>query len=180
MPRFLKISREYCPTGTSSPASAMFFASVIFSKPVTFVSPSFGLIRATLFSRRSTTESFLASSSSTSASICLVAAEKKISHLEPSSICVCNVPELSALKRILTSGYSSLKSFWISSIAFARLAAINTYRSPLASSVVAACTLPALIPAAITPASITVNIFFFMNISPFFSLKCCSIFMLIF
>ena len=88
IPRFLKISRAYCPTGTSSPARAMFAASVIFSKPVTFVSPPFGLIRTTLFSRRSTTESFFASSSSTSASICLVAAEKKMSHLEPSSICV--------------------------------------------------------------------------------------------
>ena len=86
IPRFLKISREYCPTGTSSPASAMFSASVIFSNPVTFVSPSFGLIRTTLFSRRSTTESFSARSSSTRASICFVAAEKKISHLDPSSI----------------------------------------------------------------------------------------------
>ena len=111
IPRFLKISREYCPTGTSSPASAIFSASVMFSNPVTFVSPSFGLIRTTLFSSRSTTESFFARSSSTSASICLVAAEKKISHLDPSSICVCKVPELSALKKILTSGYSSLKAF---------------------------------------------------------------------
>lgn len=41
--------------------------------------------------------SFSASSSSTRAFICLSAAEKKISHLAPSSICVCNVPELSAL-----------------------------------------------------------------------------------
>ena len=97
IPRLLKISREYCPTGTSSPASAIFSASVMFSNPVTFVSPSFGLIRTTLFSRRSTTVSSFVSFSSVRASICLSAAEKKRSQRAPSSICVCSVPELSAL-----------------------------------------------------------------------------------
>ena len=88
IPRLSKISLEYCPTGTLSPASAMLAASVMFSNPVTFVSPSLGLIRTTLFSRISSTVSFLARFSSTRASICLSAAEKKISQRAPSSICV--------------------------------------------------------------------------------------------
>ena len=126
IPILVKISRAYWPTGTSSPARAMFFASEMFSNPVTFVSPPAGLIRTTLFSRRSTTESSLTSPSSISSSICFVAAEKKTSHLDPSSIWVWRVPELSALYRISTSGYVSLKFFWISSMALLRLAAINT------------------------------------------------------
>ena len=86
IPRLSKISREYCPTGTSSPARARFAASGMFSNPVTLVSPPFGLMRTTLFSRRFTTESLSAIPSSTSASICFVAAEKKISQRAPSSI----------------------------------------------------------------------------------------------
>ena len=86
IPILVKISLEYEPTGTSSPARAIFLAEVILSKPVTLVSTPLPLINTTLFSSKGTTEPSSIYPPSLSSFICFSAAEKNISQDAPSVI----------------------------------------------------------------------------------------------
>ena len=133
-PIFISAVLVYLPTGTLPPASAKLSASLKLSSPVTFVPLSFLVTTTTwLFTTFALVPSTTRPSDS-SWSICFCAAEKKISHSYPSSICVRSVPELSALYVIFTFGCSSLYCAASSSITFFKLAAINTWISVSSSS----------------------------------------------
>ena len=94
IPIFLKISSEYCPTGTSELPRAMSFTLSVTTSPklrmfVAFL--PFGTMRTTLLATMLKRVPGI-TNLSLIAFICFCPAEMKMSHSAPCSICVLSVP----------------------------------------------------------------------------------------